>query len=397
MTFLQMHHIPHCLLVLAFSGSAAPENADRDALGVLAEGYSRNRESFDAIDCRFDYAQGKAATIENALAGRFTERFVKQRGHWLVNGRAVLYQLLCAPELREETERIKREDIDRRKSRASGSATPSEYLKVPCLDSEFLRNDSYSLHYAASIRAGNLFSKTDQDGNGIRITPFNVDFLAADEYSNPARYIAEALAGQWDAKFDGTKRINGVDTLVARIGAKLEVTFGFDPARNFLLVYSSYAGAKPGQRYYEAYVTAARECSGGRWFPMRTVLVRNPDRGPPFHVREVTVVEVDVDSTPRADRFRLEVPTGVQVSNVGHVEWITLDHPENVGINDLSLLHQRCVEHGREYEARRKKDEAMFDGAGEPLEQSGSRAALVLACVVFAAGIVWLVVLKRRR
>ncbi len=373
---------------------------DDQVLGVLEEGYLRNREAFPDIDCRFDYAGGKAATAEEALAGRFIQKEVMNRGRWLVNGPNVLYELLCTPEKTEQTERIKKETAERdKKDLDSGKQLPDKSVVwVPCVDTLYLRNVSYSLRYGPSTLAATLFNKTDNDGAGIRITPFNLDFLGPDEYSSPASYFRDARARQWPANFDGTKRINGVDTLIARVGPSLEATFGFDPARGYLLVYFSYMNAESGNAYLEAYVTEARECSGDRWFPMRTVVIDNPGSSPPFNVKEVTVLELDVDAEPHADRFRLELPAGVHVVKAGGSEaagydWEEIRHRETMRIDDLAALDKRCVEHGRRYRDQERK---LFDTDGETLGRSGSRSVLVIITLLLAVAVVWLIVRNRR-
>jgi len=73
------------LLLLVFVGAVPllglAEEDKQAVLGVLAEGYTRNRDAFPLIDCRFELVTGHAATIPDALAGRLFRRTKVRRGH----------------------------------------------------------------------------------------------------------------------------------------------------------------------------------------------------------------------------------------------------------------------------------------------------------------------------
>ncbi len=400
-----MHQILNLLLMATAAARVLPDPAVRDVLGVLAGGHSRNRETFTVIDCRFEWAEGKAASVEGALGGRFIEKRVTQRGHWLLNGPNVRYELLCEPDLRLEGERIKRQHIEQKKNAASGQQPPKGavvfkgggILHAPCIDQFYLRNASYVLTYGPGNLAANLFTKTDPGIHGIEITPFNLGVFGGDEGAGPSIYLKAALGGRCPAKFEGIQRINGVDVLVVRVGPSLEQIYGFDPARGYLLVYYSYMNTRSRERSYETHVTDTRHCSGDRWFPMRTVFIDNPETPAAVRVKELTVIDADLDSEPRADRFRLELPAGARVVNVDRVDSVGLARPETVGVNDLAELDKRCLKRGQE-RAMLEKAKTQPDGDDDAaLDRSGGRAALLIACVVLAAAPASLVALKRRR
>lgn len=386
--------ISFCLTTVA---RAAVVDNEREALGVLAAGYARHREAFPAIYCRFDVSEGNASTTDEALASRFTSKRVAQHGRWLVREKNIFYELKCEIDRAAETDRLLREDVERSKrvQRAIDGSVESGGVSVPCTGSVYLRDAELSLHYAPVLNGANLFSKGDLDGFSIRVTPFNLDFLGPDENANPARYLKDALAGRFEAKFEGTRSIAGSDVLLVRVGVGLQATFGFDPGRGYMLVYASFLSGRSAMRAFEVYVTAAKKCAGDRWFPTRTILVNSPDSSPPFKVRELQVTDLDVETPPSVRQFHIKLPAGVQVSNIGRPEWITLQKPQSIGLSDLSGLRERCAAHGREFREIRDRAKALAEGKVTGRWPWGS--FLLIAANILVIIVVAVVVLDRRR
>lgn len=372
------------LVLLTVSAAFADVAKDRQPIGVLRQGYLTNRESFPLIDCNFEWREGKAATRQDALDGKWTGKTKTQLGHWLVDGSFVHYKLLCSPELVQETERLMREGLKKNESGAKTTAPTS--VSIPCADRIFLRSDAYSLRYGPTNLSANLFSKTDRDPEGIRVTPFNPDCLGPDEYSSPARYMEEALNSRMKAKFGGTEKINGIEALVASFADGDRQKFGFDPKRGYLMVYASDTDLSSGKRYYEVNVLEARECSGGRWFPMRLVTILNPDSAGPYDVRELKVTRLDVDTKPSADKFRVTLPEGVQVSVIGRMEWMNITEPKSVTPQDLPGLQVRAKEVGDSYLAGQSA-EAQVGGKSSGRRYIyvalGASLVFVLGCIVY--------------
>jgi hypothetical protein len=334
------------LLVLCVSLNA--DDRDRQALGFLKEGYLRNRESFTTIDCEFEWRKGKAATRNDAFECRFIGEPTVQTGHWLVDGPLVRYELLCSPALVQETQRIMDKALK----------TGTNNVSIPCSDKYFLRSDAYSLNYGPVVLAANLFTKTDQDPDGIRITPFNPDCLGPDEYSSPARSIDAALGGRYEGQFLGSERLGGDEMLVVGLGPGLRQKFGFDPKRGYLMVYASDTDPNSGKRYYEVKVLEAKECPGGHWFPMRIVSVLSPDTSSPFAIRELKVLNLAVDAKPPRDSFQLQLPPGVQVNCIGRMEWLNIREATTITPQDLPALHERMKEVGEKYLQQQEAESA---------------------------------------
>lgn len=328
-------------IILLLSANGYANDTDRQALGFLKEAYLRNRESFPIVNCRFEWREGKTATREDAFDERFIGKpTLTQLGHWLVNGPLVRYELLCSPELTHETNRRIEE----------GLKMKEKNISIPCMNKLYLRSDTYSLRYGPVNMVANLFTKTDEDPDGIRVTPFNPDCLGPDEYSSPAFYIQSALDGRFEAKYLGSQKIDGTDMLVIGVASGLRQKFGFDPKRNYLMTYASDKDILSGKRYYEVEVLDAKECSGGRWFPTRIVSILNPDsNASPFEVRVLKVMELDVDTKPPLDFFRLTLPSGVQVNRIGVMEWLNLSESTNLAPADLPKLHERMKQAGENY------------------------------------------------
>lgn len=377
---------------------ASAGDAERNAIGVLAEGYARNREAFPFIDCRFDWMRAKAPTVDDALKGKFIGDSLVRHGHWLVSGPNVRYEVLCDPAVTAANMSALREDWQRLRKSEKGAETKFA-LPVNCMDRLILRSDAYSLKYGPFVHAANLFSKTDQDGEGIRYTPFNIDILGPDESSNPGRYLRDCLNGRFQGRFLGTPQINGVDVLVVTVGGTPGPTgepvgpkFGFDPKRGYLPVYISDTSPESGKRWYEAHITEARQCTNDRWFPTRVVKIISPDTGAPYEVEQITVLDLDVDSEPSADRFQLELAAGTQVNVIERTEWTNLRHAETFRPEDLAALHERCIRTAKGYQERRAKAMAAVTGGSSRL-----RTVLIVGNVGILAAVACVLLLRRRK
>jgi len=334
-------------LVLTISRVAQSDDpsskSSEDAVRVLLAGYSENRDSFPVIDCRFEYVSGgSAASIDNALQRQVEGKIKPRDGHWLVSGHNVLYSLLCKPETSaENAERIA--DF----VRPSKTKDKDAELSLDCDDRLYLRSEGYSLRYGPLIQAANIFTTFDTDGEGIRITPFNIDVHGSDEYANPGRNLRDALSGNLDYRYIGVESFNGISGVFVELGNNLtRKKIGFDPAKGYLPVYGSQTNGKTGQVEFEIFVIKSQECSGGRWFPMEIVKIERPKGEPPFRTEWITVTSLDVDHEPPESNFQIELQNGTQVNVPGRFEWTTLKADETFKSSDLASLNQRCIDHG---------------------------------------------------
>ncbi len=343
---------------------------ERDALGVMAQGYLSNREAFQWIRCRFRMIRGRAASVEEALKGNISNP-IEYRGLWLVDGPNVRYELVCDPAVlepalkklktgdREEGPQVK-EPEKRGRRRVTAS--------LPCSSEYCLKNESYSLGYSPLIAGGNLHPKDSPNRGGIRVTPFSMDVMGPDEMSGPANVLQDCVRGKFFGRFDGREEVRGVEVLVASAGkteATLRLKYYLDPNRGFLPIYLWDTNPTTGRKLCEAYITDIKECSHGRWFPERSVVVFGVGATPPFKTQEIKVLELDVDNRPSKRDFYLDLPAGTQISIPTRSQWVTFAQDERVGLDDLQRLHQRCIEYPKTLNG--------LPGAEQP---SGLRTAL---------------------
>ncbi|MEQ8853229.1 hypothetical protein [Gimesia sp.] len=385
------------VILLILITSAATNGVNDDILGVLAVGYTRNRESFPVFDCRFEWRDAKAATIEDALAGKFISEAKPLQGHWLVDEENVRYELMCTPEMRKEAE-------DATENPQITEQNEKFEIPIPCADNLYLRNKSYLLSYGPLTLAANLFGPSDPRTSGVRITPFNPDIMGTEERSSPDRFLRACLSGRFVGHFDGTEKINGVDVLAVTIGERpgpdgklVGHKYGFDPDRGHLPVYISDRSPQSGKLLYEAYITEAREFSGERWFPTRVVLILAPESEPPYQLKELKVSKLDVDLKPSIDRFNLELASGTQVNVIGRTEWTFLKEDESFTVNDLPALHQRCIAYGQAFLEREKK--AKEAGNQPAVERTATIKYLIIGngCILVIVAILFFLMWKRRR
>ena len=321
----------------------------KQALGAIAEGYRNNRDAFQQIDCVFELTIGRSATLDQAVIGDLYAASPARSGKWMVNGEHVLYSLLCDPGVNEAV----RKKMDGLRAKREAAT-----LNIDCADIYYLqKHGGYSLNFSPINITSNIFTADDQDGFGIRYTPFAMDVMGSNEFSNPHRYLMDYLRGRWEGRFVGTERaVSGQDIVVCEVANNFRVRLGFDPARGYMLASMSDRDPTDGLRMYIAHVLDAKKCSNGAWFPMRTVKVYNPDSGPPYHTEIIKVISLNTDEPVPVDRFSLDLPKDTQVNRVGHPEWIHLSESEHITSDGLPELHQRCKDFGTAYMARNLDD-----------------------------------------
>jgi hypothetical protein len=394
---------------------AQPASRDRDAIGVAAEGYQANREAFSSIRCRHVVTKTSTRSVEDALRGSFVGDPLVFDCLWLVHGAKVRYEKVCrsAPKDLAPLIEAARKEQDRTQADSGGAKSKKFSFSVPCANSGVLRNGSYGLAYTPDTAQGaNLFPPDQEDGYGVRMTPFDMDIMGGDETGNPARVLKDCLEGRYSGSFDGTEKVLGVDALAftARFTSdlgkppsigKVAYRLLFDPRRGYLPIHMSGGDWETGEKRYETYMTHVRACSRDRWFPERCVVVSGFSGKGPHSCTEVKVVELDVDNPPPDEEFCTVLGAGASVSVRNRREFFTLQADEKVMATDLERLHQRCIEGGKKY----AEEEALAKRAGlakwaEPDLVPHNRLRWLLTAGVgcaLAAAVVWSLSRWRRR
>ncbi len=347
----------------ASGGQQAPAAVEkltgREALEAMADGCQRNSDSFRFFTCRFEVVRQKADTIEDALKGDFHEPTTRigqtEYGLWLVNGEKVRFDLTND----EATLKATREKM---RSPEPQDVTPQEdgsnLMSIPGSAHYYLANAEFTLRYGPVISCVNIANKKVHQ-MGIRRTPLDMDTLLKGGIATPAWSIRTALKGEivpsFDGskhyngrrhvQYDGTEEVNGVRTMAASVGPtpdSMMMKYFLDPRRGFLPVHHWSRDPRTGEKMLALFITDVKECSGGRWFPMRSVVISNPDSNGPFSVTEFKVTKLDVDNPPPDDQFYVDVAAGTQVSVPKEPRLVNLKQDERIGLDQLKPLYDRC-------------------------------------------------------
>ncbi|MFO1092252.1 MAG: sigma-70 family RNA polymerase sigma factor [Planctomycetaceae bacterium] len=340
--------------------SSQPADNQNEELRALAEGYSKNRNSFPTIDCRFECTIGKVASLDDAMKLRFMEAvppFATKHGEWVVSGDRVLYDLQCSPEVAERV-RAEIEAISRIPQTAAFAEHPLEGNDI-----SYLRGSQHSLQYGRFFRVGNLFGPGDADAAGIRMTPFNLDLMGADEQSGPDRMLRDCISGRFVGTVAAPETTNAAKcaaVTVGHAGGGLISRYVFDPERGFLPVQWTYF-ENDGRVRFAVHLLEARECSGGRWFPLRSVCVLDPDGAGPHLAIGMKVTSLDVDQEPHDDRFQLALAEGATVYTPSRIGWVSIDHDRSISPSDLAGLYEQCAQAGKESAERQDAYDDRMD------------------------------------
>ncbi|SRR5579875_2151378 len=293
---------------------------------IASEGYRANRESFRTISCRFRVTDAQSDSVEEALTGKI--RIASSHEYlWHVNENNVRYEDLCDESLYKQNllKGIERKDSE---------------IGAPCLPSARLTDGSIHLIYSPVSNTGNIRGPSNP-GRGIDITPFNIGgCFGDDEKYNPSVMINNVFKGELICLDHHDKLINGEEMISVSVGkspTQPHYDFVFDVAHGFLLkqitIYS--------EAMMHGYVTEVKKCSHGRWFPMHSILIVG--KKAPFFVKEVKVVDLDVDNPPKEEVFALEMPKGSRLVNPSDMRSvIEFGATKRVTLKDLPTLLKKC-------------------------------------------------------
>jgi hypothetical protein len=390
-------------VILACEGVQAAEPLGRDALGYMAEGAAANREAFTQFRCKFRVTRAKAATYQDALEGKITEP-IRLHGLWLVDGAKYRYQLDCEPEVMQADlarfEKFSKERVGKKRD-----APPGQYMQGPRIDCDqrlVLKYGEYALsHGRAAHGVANVYAEGMRKPD-LRVTPFAMNVMGPDEFFSPATLLRTSLEGKgpYTARYDGTEKVRGVETMVATV---TYVEGGYwklylDPRRGFLPVRFLETGRRDNKVYQQAETLEMRGCSGGRWYPVRSVVVFDPAGPPPLRVEVYDTLEFDADQAPADAEFHVDIPAKTEVNTTGLERkgpwWYMTTSAERVHGKDLPQVFQRIVDSGEKQLAERGRTEGR-----QPIPSTPSRGRLtfLVACAIAILAIgVGLVVLRAR-
>ncbi|MCP4538339.1 MAG: hypothetical protein GY832_14475, partial [Chloroflexi bacterium] len=229
------------------------------------------------------------------------------------------------------------------------------------------------MSYSPGLGGGGLFPP-DKSGPRITMTPFDLaGMMGPDEERHPGYLIEESQNANGDTcRFVGSENIRGRDLLVVSYDETLgtenvHTKYWFDPERGFLPVQMTHEPDNPERVRRKAMVTDVGECSGGRWFPMRTVRMNFPgpaQTGKEIEVYQLTVQELDVDTPPSDEMLALEIPKGARLHNsVSPQSQRTLQEDQRISVADLGGVKEDM--RSKAEERRQERDQME-----RPLDQS---------------------------
>ena len=175
--------------------------------------------------------------------------------------------------------------------------------------------------------------------------------MGPEEVLNPGRQIKGYLKQEPDrVKYLGTKKVDGVECMVVQLRPIVEpherlVEYYFDPRRGFLPILIKETDTSNGKVSRLAKILDVKHCSNDRWFPMKSVLMDDPEQNP-FRVDRYEVLELDADDRPADDLFFLDLAKGTEVNIPGKQGpyLVFLDSPRRVfgrNLEDLQRNHRK--------------------------------------------------------
>ncbi len=292
-------------------------------IGIAAEGFSHNLESFRFFTCKFRVTDYLCSSTSEALLGKWQSTRMQLWGEHIIDGRRERYLINCDPSvIQEAMERVV-------KAAASEKGGPI-FGTMSCLMGDYVSDGEYKLD------GGGLGSVADfyTEGHGYQpkgsfLTPLNLC-----QPRNLGDLLRSSVNGPAFARFEGSAKEVGRDVLVFATGESVDrITnrFYLDPERGFWPVRVENYFPKDHVKML-GLTTELRRCSSGRWFPTRQVLVMNwQDEGKAsLLVRVVEVTELDVDNKPPDKAFAFVIKEGTQVKDDSRKGALYLAHKEDV-------------------------------------------------------------------
>ncbi len=298
--------------------SAVRADDAEDLARAVAEGWQNNRASFPALTGRYRRIVGRASNREQALKGELT---ASRSVHvlWIVDGErercSVLVDAAGVRKVRDALGEALAEDHD-----TQDIGGPRDVRISGFIDETYLALGDVRMHSSSLIGGMTLYGPqfpADEGGNDIA-TPFSMGVMGPGATKTPAWLIDDWLEDGRGIDVRNTKGASGRELVSVRLNedAGGHMLYAFDLDRGCLTERIVHQLGSAGSGNMELIITDMRECTGGRWFPMRSVRMDGPvDR--PDEQRDVTILEVvdlETDKPPAAEAFAIKVPARSHVN-----------------------------------------------------------------------------------
>lgn len=299
------------IFLLSAHRALAQHDSDRAVVGLAAESYIENRESFQWISCNFTLKYHTTESAVNALAKKYlTTSDITYRGEWFIDGKSEKYYITYDS---FEEAFAKAQQQARRAGSRKGS--------MEGYRATYITNGELFLDKAPLGRVAHMFTINkgeSQPTYGGIVTPFNFGMFGPN--NDPGLTLRQCLNGKLHYKYQGKKQLFGRDMVVitwGRSANEVSETFYFDPEKGYLPICVERYDPATGSITDVVYVTDVRLCSKQRWFPMKFTVVNglstNPVQKP--IARELVTTRLDVDTPPQEKDISMVLPEGTQIND----------------------------------------------------------------------------------
>lgn len=317
--------VSHCCIMSVLGGFVLHGIAaadDAELIRAAAAENRQNRSAFKFLKCQYTITQGTAPSVQGAIDGKIKPKTIKEMT-WVVDGSRTRISTVA-------DDAAVRKALSASTTENHSSSTMQE-IAIPPSSQNFLELGELQMsHSPALMQCANLHGKNDHF-QAMVIYPFALQTgiqVGAKEQFSPAIILDGWLRHQ-DYPIEKTRSDDGESRLVLRTNTKVLrrqadsktiheaiQTYEFSPDQGYLL--KRYTIEEEGQPARTRYVlTDIEECSGGRWFPKRAVILGNPQPDTELvHVTEIKVHELDVDTPPQDADFAILLTKGTQINNV---------------------------------------------------------------------------------
>lgn len=265
---------------------------DASLVRSLTAAWRQNRSSLARFCCRYHVMKARAATRDDALAGKLDGAIMAQCV-WAVDGQAERCSI----------------DVDDKSvpKTVTANSNGTGIMTSPISSQAYLTNGSLQLFSGSVIGAATLYRDgLVRQGNDL-VTPFSMSFRFS-----PAEFIEKHLGegNQYEVRegsgIDGGEGI----TVFLDLGTGNSYSYTFDPQHGFLVSRMTTEAA--GRLSTEVYVTAAKQGPDEKWFPMRSLKLNFPSTaGMAILVQRIDVTELEFSPEPRD--FALMLPANTKL------------------------------------------------------------------------------------
>ncbi|MBX9583681.1 MAG: hypothetical protein K2X87_25545 [Gemmataceae bacterium] len=302
-------------------------------------GYGANLRAFDHLRCEFTSRQGTAASAEDAKTGRMA-----------VDRACDSVLFIDGSNIRLDNRGVSvQEGHKNRKGEPLAGTGLVRLARDFCVQSTYLWNGVEEMVHDAGM-AINVYTP-DLPASPAANNPLATGVFDWRLQMTPDRMAG--LPGQFDLIGEGVQTLDGRPTVRARFITRSGQTawvVDYDPARGYLPYRVQRLSRPEGtnvplQLEVESWVTEAKDCGKGRFFPTRVVTVSPVGDGTStvlFWETLVKSVDPDFKPTPETFAYRPSAGTPVIYFRSGLSPGFELDRSEAIRPSDLPSLVERA-------------------------------------------------------